>query len=42
MDEIIKQKFEGIAALVGNTPLLEIDYSYKDIRRRLLHFEAGL
>ena len=35
MDEIIKQKFEGIAALVGNTPLLEIDYSYKDKRRRL-------
>ena len=35
MDEIIKQKFEGVAALVGNTPLLEIDYSYKDKRRRL-------
>lgn len=35
MDEIIKHKFEGVAALVGNTPLLEIDYSYKGKRRRL-------
>lgn len=35
MDEIMKQKFEGVAALVGNTPLLEIDYRYKGNRRRL-------
>ncbi len=35
MDEIIKQKFEGVAALVGNTPLLEIYYSYKGRQRRL-------
>ena len=35
MDEAIKQKFEGVAALVGNTPLLEIDYRYKDKRRRI-------
>ena len=35
MDEAIKQKFEGVAALVGNTPLLEIDYRYKGSRRRI-------
>ena len=35
MDEAIKQKFEGVAALVGNTPLLEIDYRYKGNRRRI-------
>lgn len=35
MDEIIRQKFEGVAALVGNTPLLEIYYSYKGRQRRL-------
>ena len=35
MDEAIKQKFEGVAALVGNTPLLEIYYSYKGRQRRL-------
>lgn len=35
MDEIMKQKFEGVVALVGNTPLLEIDYRYKGNRRRL-------
>lgn len=35
MDETIKQKFEGVAALVGNTPLLEIYYSYKGRQRRL-------
>ena len=35
MDEIMKQKFEGVAALVGNTPLLEIYYSYKGRQRRL-------
>ena len=35
MDEAIKQKYEGVAALVGNTPLLEIDYRYKGSRRRI-------
>lgn len=35
MDETIKQKFEGVAALMGNTPLLEIYYSYKGRQRRL-------
>ncbi len=35
MDETIKRKFEGVAALVGNTPLLEIYYSYKGRQRRL-------
>ena len=35
MDESIKRKFDDIAPLVGNTPLLEIDFLYKGSRRRI-------
>ena len=35
MDESIKRKFDDIAPLVGNTPLLEIDFLYKGSHRRI-------
>lgn len=35
MDDIIRRKFEDIAGLVGNTPLLEIDFRYKGSNRRI-------
>lgn len=35
MDDIVRQKFEGVSALVGNTPLLEIYYKYRGKPRRI-------